>query len=217
MGRLFGTDGVRGVANQELTAELALALGRPRPAGWPPPWPADASRSSAATRAPAGDAGSRGDRRVTSEGVDAPAGRGAAHPGGLLTAAYGADFGVMISASQPGCPTTASRSSVPAGTSSTTPPRTASRSSAQGPGLRPVGPGIGRLRDAADALERHLRHVGTAAATRLDGITVVVDCANGAASSGRAAGSPRRGRAGDRDQRRTGRPGTSTTAADRRT
>ena len=27
MGRLFGTDGVRGVANQELTAELALALG----------------------------------------------------------------------------------------------------------------------------------------------------------------------------------------------
>ncbi|HNM95745.1 MAG TPA: phosphoglucosamine mutase, partial [Mycobacterium sp.] len=35
---------------------------------------------------------------------------------------------------------------------------------------------------AADALERYLRHVGAAAATRLDGITVVVDCANGAAS-----------------------------------
>ena len=27
MGRLFGTDGVRGVANSDLTAELALALG----------------------------------------------------------------------------------------------------------------------------------------------------------------------------------------------
>ena len=27
MGRLFGTDGVRGVANRDLTAELALALG----------------------------------------------------------------------------------------------------------------------------------------------------------------------------------------------
>ena len=27
MARLFGTDGVRGVANQDLTAELALALG----------------------------------------------------------------------------------------------------------------------------------------------------------------------------------------------
>ncbi len=36
--------------------------------------------------------------------------------------------------------------------------------------------------DATDALERYLRHVGTAATTRLDGLTVVVDCANGAAS-----------------------------------
>ncbi|HNA52462.1 MAG TPA: phosphoglucosamine mutase, partial [Mycobacterium sp.] len=38
------------------------------------------------------------------------------------------------------------------------------------------------MRDAADALEHYLRHVGAAAATGLDGITVVVDCANGAAS-----------------------------------
>lgn len=28
MGRIFGTDGVRGVANSELTAELAYKLGR---------------------------------------------------------------------------------------------------------------------------------------------------------------------------------------------
>ena len=28
MGRMFGTDGVRGIANTELTAELALKLGR---------------------------------------------------------------------------------------------------------------------------------------------------------------------------------------------
>lgn len=28
MGRLFGTDGVRGVANTELTSELAYKLGR---------------------------------------------------------------------------------------------------------------------------------------------------------------------------------------------
>lgn len=28
MGRMFGTDGVRGVANTELTAELAYNLGR---------------------------------------------------------------------------------------------------------------------------------------------------------------------------------------------
>lgn len=29
LGRLFGTDGVRGVANSELTADLAYKLGRP--------------------------------------------------------------------------------------------------------------------------------------------------------------------------------------------
>ena len=28
MGRLFGTDGVRGVANRELTCELAMKIGR---------------------------------------------------------------------------------------------------------------------------------------------------------------------------------------------
>ncbi|HAZ20508.1 MAG TPA: hypothetical protein DCY75_10115, partial [Clostridiales bacterium] len=28
MGRLFGTDGVRGIANKELTCELALHIGR---------------------------------------------------------------------------------------------------------------------------------------------------------------------------------------------
>ena len=28
MGRLFGTDGVRGVANEKLTCELALEIGR---------------------------------------------------------------------------------------------------------------------------------------------------------------------------------------------
>ena len=55
MGRLFGTDGVRGVANRELTAELALALGAAaarrlasvdRRTGDASPW-------SAATRGPA--------------------------------------------------------------------------------------------------------------------------------------------------------------------
>ena len=28
MGRLFGTDGVRGIANEELTPELALEIGK---------------------------------------------------------------------------------------------------------------------------------------------------------------------------------------------
>ena len=59
MGRLFGTDGVRGVANRDLTAELALALGRQRPLGALAASAGDSrrqragSRSSAVTRGPA--------------------------------------------------------------------------------------------------------------------------------------------------------------------
>jgi phosphoglucosamine mutase len=54
---------------------------------------------------------------------------------------------------------------------------------AQGPGLRPVGAEIGRVRRPADAVERYLDHLFAAIGTRLEGLTVVVDCANGAASA----------------------------------
>ena len=54
---------------------------------------------------------------------------------------------------------------------------------AAGPGLRPVGAGLGRVVDAEDAAERYLRHVSTASTGALDKLTVVVDCAHGAASS----------------------------------
>jgi phosphoglucosamine mutase len=50
-----------------------------------------------------------------------------------------------------------------------------------GPGSRPLGAGIGRVIDAGDALQRYLAHVHQAVTTPLDGLTVVVDCANGAA------------------------------------
>lgn len=48
---------------------------------------------------------------------------------------------------------------------------------------RPVGADIGRTVLAEDALDRYLRHVSKAATTRLEGLTVVVDCAHGAASA----------------------------------
>jgi phosphoglucosamine mutase len=54
---------------------------------------------------------------------------------------------------------------------------------AQGPGVRPTGAEIGRVVAAPDALDRYLAHLATAAGTALDGLTVVVDCANGAASA----------------------------------
>lgn len=186
MGRLFGTDGVRGVANTDLTAELALALG-----------------SAAARRL-----GSSGGQRrtavvgrdprasgemleaaviagITSEGVDVlrvgvlptPA---VAH----LTGVYGAEFGVMISASHNPMPDNGIKIFGPGGHKLDDDAEDRIEELlAAGHGHRPVGAAIGRVRDADDALERYLRHVATAAPAPLDGITVVVDCAHGAASA----------------------------------
>ncbi|MET0700826.1 MAG: phosphoglucosamine mutase [Mycobacterium sp.] len=187
MGRLFGTDGVRGVANRDLTAELAVAL------------------SSAAARRLASASPAR--RRIavvgrdprasgemleaaviaglTSEGVDALRVGVLPTPAiSYLTSAYDADFGVMISASHNPMPDNGIKIFGPGGhkLDDATEDRI-EELVASGPGERPVGASIGRVVDAEDALERYLRHVGKAATTRLDGLTVVVDCANGAAST----------------------------------
>ncbi len=187
MARLFGTDGVRGVANRDLTAELALALG-----------------SAAARRL---SSGGHARRRVavvgrdprasgemleaaviaglTSEGVDALRVGVLPTPAvAYLTSAYDADFGVMISASHNPMPDNGIKIFGPGGhkLDDATEDRIAELVQ-QGSGERPVGGGIGRVVDAVDALDRYLRHVGKAVTTRLDALTVVVDCAHGAASA----------------------------------
>jgi phosphoglucosamine mutase len=186
MGRLFGTDGVRGVANRELTAELALALG-----------------AAAARRL---TASGRGRRRVavigrdprasgemleaaviaglTSEGVDALRAGVLPTPAvAYLTSAYDADFGVMISASHNPMPDNGIKIFGPGGhkLDDATEDQIEDLVAA-GPGLRPVGAGLGRVIDAEDALDRYLRQVGKANTVQLNGLTVVVDCAHGAAS-----------------------------------
>jgi phosphoglucosamine mutase len=187
MGRLFGTDGVRGVANRDLTAELALALG-----------------SAAARRL--GSSGAAGrrvavvgrDPRASGEMLEAAVIAGLASEGvdalrvgilptpaiAYLTGAYDCDFGVMISASHNPMPDNGIKIFAPGGhkLDDATEDRIEDLV-ASGPGGRPVGADIGRVVDAEDALERYLRHVGKAATSRLEGLTVVVDCANGAAST----------------------------------
>lgn len=185
MGRLFGTDGVRGVANRELTAELALALGAAAArrlavtarAGRPLAVIGRDPRASGEMLEAAVIAG------VTSEGVDALRVGVLPTPAvAYLTGAYDADFGVMISASHNAMPDNGIKIFGPGGhkLDDATEDRI-EELVAQGPGLRPVGAGIGRALDAADALERYLQHVRAAAPVGLDGLTVVVDCANGAA------------------------------------
>jgi phosphoglucosamine mutase len=213
MPRLFGTDGVRGVANRDLTAELALALGSaaarqlgttaglgvlPREREVPPP-------ACGGERSDPGIDFGRARRRVaivgrdprasgemleaaviaglTSEGVDALRVGVLPTPAvAYLTSAYDAEFGVMISASHNPMPDNGIKIFGPGGLKldDATEDRIEELISA-GPGTRPVGVGIGRVVDADDALDRYLRHVGKAVTTRLDGLTVVVDCAHGAA------------------------------------
>jgi phosphoglucosamine mutase len=184
MARLFGTDGVRGVANQDLTAELALALGsaaarlgtshRPRRVAVVGRDP----RASGEMLEAAVIAG------LTSEGVDALRVGVLPTPAvAFLTAAYDAEFGVMISASHNPMPDNGIKIFGPGGhkLDDATEDRIEDLVNS-GPGRRPVGAGIGRVRDAADALDRYIAHVETAVTAPARGLTVVVDCAHGAAS-----------------------------------
>src|SRR5689334_9828559 len=186
MARLFGTDGVRGIANQDLTAELALALGaaaarrltRAATAGRRLAVVGRDPRASGEMLEAAVIAG------VTSEGVDALRVGVLPTPAvAYLTAAYDADFGVMISASHNPMPDNGIKIFGPGGHKLGDDAEDRIEELVrQGPGERPTGAGVGRVLDADDALERYVRHVETAARTRLDGLTVVVDCAHGAAS-----------------------------------
>jgi phosphoglucosamine mutase len=50
------------------------------------------------------------------------------------------------------------------------------------PWERPTGRGVGRAINDEGAKEKYIEHLMTSVATRLDGLKIVVDCANGAAS-----------------------------------
>jgi phosphoglucosamine mutase len=187
MARLFGTDGVRGVANQDLTAELAVALGsaaarRLASVGGRARRVAVVGRDPRASSEMLEAAVIAG---LTSEGVDALRTGVLPTPAvAYLTSAYDADVGVMISASHNPMPDNGIKFFGPGGhkLDDATEDRIEELVNA-GPGARPTGAGIGRVVEAEDALDRYLRHVGKAVTTRLDGLTVVVDCAHGAAST----------------------------------
>ena len=187
MGRLFGTDGVRGVANRELTAELALALGaaaarRLATSGGPGRRVAVIGRDPRASGEMLEAAVIAG---VTSQGVDALRVGVLPTPAvAYLTGAYDADFGVMISASHNPMPDNGIKIFGPGGHKLDDDTEDQiEQLVAAGPGLRPVGAGIGRRVDAADADDRYLRHLSKVSPLRLDDLTVVIDCAHGAAWS----------------------------------
>ncbi|AEV81732.1 phosphoglucosamine mutase [Actinoplanes sp. SE50] len=189
MGRLFGTDGVRGLANGDLlTPELALSVA------------VAAARvlvEADSSHQPLAIVGR--DPRASGEMLEAAvvagltsAGANVVRVGVLPTPAVaylvgqtGADLGVMLSASHN--PMADNGIKLFAAGGQKLPDELEERiekAVADGHGLvgRPTGAGIGRVHDLLDGAEHYIKHLVESIPHRLEGIKVVVDCANGAAS-----------------------------------
>ncbi|QNT93533.1 phosphoglucosamine mutase [Streptomyces griseofuscus] len=192
MGRLFGTDGVRGVANADLTAEMALGL----------------SVAAAHVLAEAGTfAGHRPkavvgrDPRASGEFLEAAVAAGLASAGvdvllvgvlptpavAHLTGALGADLGVMLSASHNAMPDNGIKFFARGGhkLADELEDRIEAvyESHRHGePWERPTGAGVGRLRPYDEGFEQYVGHLLSALPNRLDGLKIVLDEAHGAAA-----------------------------------
>jgi phosphoglucosamine mutase len=211
MGRIFGTDGVRGAAGVELTAQLALDL-----AVAAVPVLAPAATAAGHQRRPVAVVGR--DSRASGDFLEAAVVAGLASSGAdvlrlgiiptpavaYLTGALNADFGVVLSASHNPAADNGIKFFGRAGVKlpdetedliearlSSAGGSTAIVSGAPVPALAPhvPAPGFGRVTDAYSAHETYLDHLLAslpAAATGqppLHGLRVVVDCAHGAAYS----------------------------------
>jgi phosphoglucosamine mutase len=185
VGRYFGTDGVRGLANGDLTPELALGI------------------AQAAARVLIGHDPSHRplavigrDPRASGEMLESAVVAGLASAGAdvlrvgvlptpamaFLTADFDADLGVVLSASHNPMPDNGIKLFARGGHKLPDEIESEIEAALGAPGARPTGAAIGRVRDAADAAERYIAHLLAAVPQRLDGLRVVVDCAHGAAS-----------------------------------
>jgi phosphoglucosamine mutase len=187
VGNLFGTDGVRGLANGDLTPELALAVASAA---------ARVLIAHDATHRPVAVVGR--DPRASGEMLEAAVVAGLTSAGAdvllvgvvptpavaYLTESYGADLGVVLSASHNPMPDNGVKLFAAGGVKLPDDIELEIEAAVDaGAETRPIGAAIGRLRSADDALERYGAHLLVAQPTRLDGLHMVVDCANGAAST----------------------------------
>jgi len=188
VGRLFGTDGVRGKANEALTAELALSL----------------SVTAAHVLAESGEFSGHPplalvgrDPRASGEFLEAAVVAGLASAGvnvvrlgvlptpgvAYLTEACDADLGVMLSASHNPMPDNGIKFFARGGSKLDDAHEDAIESSLTEVWARPTGAGVGRVRIDESLVETYVAHVVNSLErpVSLEGIKVVVDCANGAA------------------------------------
>ena len=184
---LFGTDGIRGLANRDLTAELALdvavaaahilveSLGST--AHRPHAIVGQDSRASGEFLEAAVVAG------LTSAGVDVYRVGVLPTPAiAYLVGESGADLGVMISASHNAMPDNGIKLFSRGGGKLDDALEAAIEARMGESWDRPTGTDVGRAVIDESATERYLAHLLSSVDTRLDGLKVVVDCANGASS-----------------------------------
>ncbi len=189
MARLFGTDGVRGLANREITAELALSL------------------SVAAARVLAAHGTFEGHRpravvgrdpRASGEFLSAATCAGLASAGvdvldvgvlptpavAFLTASTQADFGAMLSASHNAMPDNGIKFFARGGHKLPDEVEDEIEELLGAPGLLPTGADVGRITLSTSGGEAYVEHLlASLTGNRpLSGLRVVIDAAHGAAS-----------------------------------
>ncbi|MFN8191416.1 MAG: phosphoglucosamine mutase [Nocardioidaceae bacterium] len=187
MSRLFGTDGVRGLANGDLTAELAL----------------DLSVAAAHVLGDRGEfAGHRPlavvgrDTRISGQFLEAAVVAGLASAGvdvlllgvlptpgvAYLTDTLGADLGVVLSASHNPMPDNGIKFLARGGHKLDDAVEVAIEKRMREEWQRPTGAAVGRVTAYDDALDDYTGHLIRTIEHPLAGIRVVIDCAEGAAS-----------------------------------
>jgi len=190
---LFGTDGVRGLANGPvLTADLALGLAQATAVVLGRGRSADARRASGRRLT----AIVARDPRVSGEFLAAAVSAGLASSGvdvldagvlptpaaAFLVADRDADFGVMVSASHNPAPDNGIKIFARGGVKLPDVVEERIEAAMAEPKLLPTGGDVGRIRRFADAEDRYVLHLLKSLPHRLDGLHVVLDCAHGAAS-----------------------------------
>jgi phosphoglucosamine mutase len=187
VGRLFGTDGVRGMANREVTAEVAL----------------DIAVAAAHVLGEVGDfAGHRPraivgrDPRASGEFLSAAVVAGLASAGvdvddagvlptpavAALVADADADLGVVLSASHNPMPDNGIKFFAKGGHKLPDEVEDAIERRMGEDWQRPTGADVGRVRPLREATDRYVDLLLRSLPHRLDGLKIVVDCAHGAAS-----------------------------------
>jgi phosphoglucosamine mutase len=185
--RIFGTDGVRGLANGEITAELAVDLGVAAARVLVSQGAFSGQRPVAVVGRDTRISGQFLEHAVVaglaSAGVDVIRLRVLPTPGvAYLTDALAADVGVVISASHNPMPDNGIKFLARGGVKLDDALESEIEARLGEPWQRPLGGAVGRVTPYARSVEEYSDHLVGTLDRRLSEVRVVLDCANGAAS-----------------------------------